>query len=207
MKLALFGSTGMLGKAVLAKAIARGHEVTLLARSPPTAPGGVRVVVGDARDPSAVRDALRGVDAVVQCLGVGGMGDGKPNDLVPEATGLIAAEMKAQNIGRLVCASNIGIPGSGALLFRWLLVPLLARKLLPILDAKIKMEAILRATNLDWTAVRLAALNEKQERGGLRISPKGRTTGYTITTGDAAGFILDIIEKKQFAATAVAIAN
>lgn len=207
MKFALFGSTGMLGKAVLTKARSRGHEVTVLSRTQVPAQEGVRVVIGDARDAGAVRETIKGADGVIQCLGVGGMGDGKKNMLVAEATQIIADEMKAQNLRRLVCASNIGVPGSGAFLFRKVLVPLLARKLLPILDAKIRMEAILRASTLDWTAVRLAALNEKPERGRVKVSPQGRTTGYTITTGDAASFMLDIIEKKQFAATAVAISN
>lgn len=207
MKLALFGSTGMMGKAVLSAALARGHDVTLLARSAKTAGSGARVVVGDALDPKAIRETIKGADAIIQCLGVGGMGDGKPNNLVPEATRLIVEDMKAQGMRRLVCASNIGVPGSGALFFRWVLVPLFARKLLPILDAKVKMEAILRASNLDWTAVRLAALNEKPARNKLKVSAEGRTTGYTITAADAAAFMLDIIEKKQFAAKAVAISN
>jgi uncharacterized protein YbjT (DUF2867 family) len=79
--------------------------------------------------------------------------------------------------------------------------------LLPILDAKIKMEAILRASGLDWTAVRLAALTEKPARGALKVSAEGRATGFTITTADAAAFMLDIIETKQFTARAVAISN
>lgn len=207
MKLALLGSTGMMGKAVFAAASARGHDVTILVRSPKTAGSGARVVVGDALDPKAIRETLKGADAVIQCLGVGGLGDGKPNDLVADATQLIVEGMKAQGTRRLVCASNIGVPGSGAFLLRWVLVPLFARKLLPILAAKIKMEAILRASNLDWTAVRLAALNEKPARNKLRVSAEGRTTGYTITTADAAAFMLDIIEKEQFAAKAVAISN
>jgi uncharacterized protein YbjT (DUF2867 family) len=206
VKLALFGSTGMLGKAVLAAALARGHEVTILVRSSSTG-AGVRVVMGDARDPKAIRETIKGVDAVIQCLGVGGLGDGKPNDLVPDATRLIVEDMKGLGMRRIVCASNVGVPGSGALFLRWVLVPLFARNLLPILKAKVKMEAILRASGLDWTAVRFPAFNEKPARKKLKVSPQGRMTGYGITTADAANFMLDIIEKKQFAAKAVAISN
>lgn len=207
MKLALFGSTGMMGNAVLAAALARGHDVTILRRSAKAEGSSARVVVGDALDPMAIREAIKGADAVIQCLGVGGMGDGKPNDLVPDATRLIVEDMKAQGMRRLVCASNIGVPGSGAPFLRWVLVPLFARKLIPIVEAKIKMEAILNASGLDWTAVRLAALTEKPARNTLKVSQEGRATGFTITTADAAAFMLDIIEKKQFAARAVAISN
>ena len=165
------------------------------------------MVIGDARDATAIRDALGGAEAVVQCLGVGGMGDGRPNDLVPDATRLIIAEMKRQNISRLVCASNMGVPGSGAPIFRWILVPLVAPKLRPILQAKIKMEEILRESGLDWTAVRLPALSEKPARNTLKVSPLGKATGLSITTTDAAAFMLDIIERREFAARAVGISN
>lgn len=200
----------MAGKALLRKAVERGHEVTVLMRTPPkagTAPDNIRIVIGDARDAVAVGDALTGADAVIQCLGVGGMGDGKTNDLVPDATKVILDQMQQQRISRIVCASNIGVPGSGALLFSKVLVPLVARKLIPILKAKVKMEAILKASSAEWTAVRLAGLNEKPDRGTLRLSEVGITQGYSITTGDAAAFMLDIVEKRKHFGKAVAISN
>ena len=207
MKLTIFGSTGMGGKAALAKAVQRGHQVTILARKPMEVPAGVRVVVGDVRDRAAVRQALAGAEAVLQCLGVGGMGDGRPNSLVPDATALILDEMKAVSLRRIVCMGNVGVPGSGAYLVRFVVAPLLARKLLPILASKVRMEAILRASQMDWTVVRMPVLTEKPDRKQIKISPEGRAPGMSITTGDAADFMLDIIEKRQFLGSAVSIAN
>lgn len=195
------------GKAALAKALQRGHQVTILVRKPVEAPAGVRVVVGDVRDRVSVREALTGSDAVLQCLGVGGMGDGRPNSLVPDATALILDEMKAANLRRLVCMGNVGVPGSGAYLIRFVVAPLLARKLLPILASKVKMEAILRASGVDWTVVRMPVLTEKPDQKRIKISAVGRAPGMSITTGDAADFMLDIIEKRQFLGAAVSIAN
>jgi uncharacterized protein YbjT (DUF2867 family) len=210
MKIALFGSTGMAGKALLRKALERGHDVTLLLRSGAPAaalPATVRVVIGDALDTLVVGQALHGVEAVIQTLGVGGMGDGRTNDLVADATRIILDQMQQQKISRIICASNIGVPGSGAFVFSKILVPIAARKLIPILKAKVKMEAMLQASTADWTAVRLAALNEKPDRNKLRISSEGITQGYTITTGDAANFMLDILERRQHFRKAVAISN
>jgi uncharacterized protein YbjT (DUF2867 family) len=210
MKLVIFGSTGMGGDAVVAKALERGYDVTVLARSETSAGkvrSGARVVLGDALDPEAIDRALIGADAVVQYLGVGGMGDGRQNSLVPDATALIIAAMKAQRIHRLVCASNMGLPGSGAFIFRRVLVPLFARKLPPILDAKIKMEALLRASELEWTAVRLPALKEHSDKNTLKVNEYGRATGYSITTCDAANFFLDIIERRLYLGLAVGISN
>lgn len=210
MRIAIFGSTGMGGRAVVPKAVSRGHHVTLLMRSRPaahTVPGDVRVVIGDARDSEAVGDVLTGVDAVIQYLGVGGLGDGRPNDLVPDATRLILEQMAQRKIRRLVCASNVGVPGSGAVFLTKVLVPIAARKLIPILEAKIRMETILRESSADWTAVRLPALTERPDRGRIRVSAEGKSRGFTITTGDAADFMLDIIETGQFLRAAVSIAN
>ncbi len=210
MNLVVLGSTGKGGRAVLARALERGHRVAVLARSQASADqalAGATVVRGDARDPSAIGEVLQGADAVVQYLGVGGLGDGKPNDLIPDATHVLIAQMQAQGVRRLVCASNMGVPGSRAFLFRYVLVPLLARKLLPILDAKVKMEALLQGCPLEWTAVRLPVLMDKPDKGTLKVDASGRATGYAITTGDAAGFMLDIIQQRQFIGTAVGISN
>lgn len=68
MKLVIFGSTGMGGRAVLAEALERGYDVTVLARSHTSAaniPQGAQVVFGDALDPAAIDQALVGADAVI----------------------------------------------------------------------------------------------------------------------------------------------
>ncbi|HMO10511.1 MAG TPA: NAD(P)H-binding protein, partial [Actinotalea sp.] len=69
MRLAVFGATGTVGTAVVARAVAEGHTVRALVRdrrrrSGPL-PGAVQTVVGDVRDTGAVRDTVAGPDAVV----------------------------------------------------------------------------------------------------------------------------------------------
>jgi uncharacterized protein YbjT (DUF2867 family) len=112
-------------------------------------------VVGDALDPVAVRWALAGADAVLHCVGVVGLGDGRPSTLVSESVRLTVDSMEESGIARLVCLSNIGAGGSGSRLFRRAVVPLALRRLVPIIEDKYRMEAILSASSLDWTAVRL----------------------------------------------------
>jgi nucleoside-diphosphate-sugar epimerase len=77
VKIMLTGATGLIGSHTLAAALAAGHEVTALVRTPerldralelhgldPADPR-VEVVVGDVTDPAAVRSALEGADAAV----------------------------------------------------------------------------------------------------------------------------------------------
>jgi NAD(P)H-binding len=83
MKLALFGATGLTGPSVLREALARGHHVQVLARTPEaitTSHERLTVLRGDALNVAEVEACVAGCDAVLHCLGVGGRGDGKPTD-------------------------------------------------------------------------------------------------------------------------------
>ncbi|MEV0975586.1 NAD(P)H-binding protein [Streptomyces sp. NPDC049915] len=63
--IAVLGATGMVGSRVIAEARSRGHRVRALSRKPVSDDPGVTPVAVDANDPSALREALAGSDAVV----------------------------------------------------------------------------------------------------------------------------------------------
>lgn len=68
MKLTVIGASGRTGTHVLELAARRGHLVTAFSRRPGTVSQPetlARVVVGDGRDPAAVREAITGADAVI----------------------------------------------------------------------------------------------------------------------------------------------
>ena len=71
MKIALFGATGAVGGYFLNKALAAGHEVTALVRSPEKlgAQPNLRAVKGDVTDTSDVQSVINQTDVVVSCLG------------------------------------------------------------------------------------------------------------------------------------------
>jgi uncharacterized protein YbjT (DUF2867 family) len=70
-KILVLGATGGTGRLIVAQAVARGHDVTVLVRPAEKARDlkGAKLIVGDARDESALRQALKGRDAVVIALG------------------------------------------------------------------------------------------------------------------------------------------
>src|SRR5216683_914163 len=71
MNLVVLGATGRTGRLVVEQALAAGHTVTALVRSPeklPTGSPNLRVVTGQATDTSAVSRALEGADAVIRLL-------------------------------------------------------------------------------------------------------------------------------------------
>jgi NAD(P)-dependent dehydrogenase (short-subunit alcohol dehydrogenase family) len=63
MKLAVFGATGTVGSALVGKALAAGHELRVLARTPAKLTGTdsrLTVIAGNAKDPAAVRRTVAG---------------------------------------------------------------------------------------------------------------------------------------------------
>lgn len=120
------GGAGFIGTAVTSALLAADHDVSVLdcahpkAHSePPDTPAGVALHRADVRDRAAVRDALRGVDAVVHQAALVGLGAG-PEDL-PEyvscndlGTAVLLAAMAEAGVRRLVLASSMVVYGEGA---------------------------------------------------------------------------------------------
>ena len=73
MQVALIGATGLVGSAVLAELLQRGHEVVALVRDPTrlAARPHLRVVQADVLDAQEVQQAVTGVDAVLSAYNAG----------------------------------------------------------------------------------------------------------------------------------------
>jgi uncharacterized protein len=70
MKIAVVGGTGRAGSRIVTEALARGHQVTAIARHPekvPQAPN-LAAKAGDASDPDALAKILSGHDVVISSL-------------------------------------------------------------------------------------------------------------------------------------------
>lgn len=72
MKVLIIGGSGLLGTFAVQESLARGHEVTALARTARQPASGVRWIAGDITRMTEVEltDACRGQDAVVYALGI-----------------------------------------------------------------------------------------------------------------------------------------
>jgi len=71
MRIVVFGATGNVGRQVVLEALSRGHEVIGVVRDPDavrTRDPGVKLVKGDATDPSSVARIVKGADAVVSAI-------------------------------------------------------------------------------------------------------------------------------------------
>lgn len=193
-RILVFGAEGATGRRVVRQAVARGHPVRASDRefqSPEAPPPGVEAVAADVLK-GDLRSLVAGMDAVISCLGV-------PNDprtlldpppLYTDGTRRIMEAMEAEGVRRIVVisASFVVAQDRGPLLFRTAVMAALSK----VLDQMREMEAMLRASSLDWTAVRPGWLLEGEPTGDAWIGPDVIPPDLIRTrTGDLAALLLD----------------
>jgi uncharacterized protein len=109
MNIALIGATGFVGAPVLAELLSRGHQVTVLARTPSKLPAqaGLTVVKADALDSTQVAKAVAGHDAVISAYNPG-WSEPKIHDLHLQASRAIVEGVKASGAKRLLVVGGAG---------------------------------------------------------------------------------------------------
>jgi len=169
MNVTIFGASGGTGRILAEKCLAAGDAVTALVRDPAKLElrDRCRVIVGDARDPAPVVEAIRGADAVFSTLGA--KTPFEKSDLLARAVPNIVAAMQANSVRRLIVLGAGGWqPGAlrnqGAI--RRALMNFGARTLLkyPIASQRAQEAAIL-PSGLDWTIVAPSRLTNSKARG------------------------------------------
>lgn len=209
MKIAVFGASGLTGGLVVTQALAQGHDVLALARNPGRLTlkhPRLLVIAGSPTDIGDVERCVRGADAVVHCLGLGGKGDGARTTLISDSVKAVLAAMRRHGVARIVCMSNVGAGGSGTWFAKRIVVPLFLRWLQPIIDDKDRMETALRASEVEWVSVRLPSIVPGPEKP-LRVSASGRGIGLRITAESAARFLLAQVGTTEFLGSTPSISN
>jgi putative NADH-flavin reductase len=192
MKLAVFGGTGRTGIHVVRKALAAGHEVTALARTPDKMgiqDAKLTVVQGDVTDRAAVDKTVAGADAVISAL-------------APTVAGMqnIVAAMKAAGITRIVVTSGAGVyrPGDN---------PPMASKIISFIiktfsgdayNASVGVADVLDKSGLEWTLVRAPRLVDEPARGNLYVGPLNSSMKTTLTREDYGQFLLDQLNDRSW---------
>jgi uncharacterized protein YbjT (DUF2867 family) len=197
MKLTIFAATGGIGRQLLEQAVAAGHDVTAVVRSPEKLSGeAVRVVQADlaAPDPAVLESAVSGADAVLSGLGPRSNADA---GIAARGTAAIVAAMQATHVRRIVVVSAAPVgtvpspgrprpprhdPGDGFFM-RYLFSHVARAAFGKVYTDLALMEDILRGSGLDWTVVRpprltdrpgtLASVIDSRRAGGRRSDKIG----------------------------------
>lgn len=209
-RILVFGAEGATGREAVRLAAARGHPVRASERifeAPEALPPGVEARSADVLEDD-LRPLVRGMDAVISCLGV-------PNDprtlldpppLYTTGTRRIMEAMEAEGVRRIVVisASFVAAPDRGPLLFRTAVIAALSK----VLGQMRAMEALLRASRLDWTAVRPGWLMQGAATGNAWIGPDAIPPDLIRTrTGDLAELLLDCAANDAWLRATPAIAR
>ena len=220
MKLTIFAATGGIGRQILHQALAAGHDVTVVVRNPDKLSENVRTVRADLEnpDPQALKSAVTGADAILSALGPTRRAE---DGVTSRGTQAIVSAMKAAGTRRLVIVSVAGImtmpspnrpnppkrdPGQSRAV-RWILSPI-AKLFLGKHYADVALtEDLLRASGLDWTAVRVPLLTDKPRTGHYRTAIEQSVPGGSrIARADAADLMLRVIDEKETIGFGICIA-
>ena len=196
MKLLVLGGSGTIGREIVAQAVARGHSVTAQSRS--AAPGGlppsVTMVQADPSDEAALAAALVGQDAAIHALGFRARGE---VSFFSDTTKALVAAMQASGPRRLIAVTGVGAgdtKGHGGFIYDRLIYPLFTRNLYVDKD---RQEALIRASNLDWTILRPAPFKSKPGHQPFHIltavAPGTRLS--SVTPAEVAGLALACAEQ------------
>lgn len=210
MKLVVFGATGGTGQQVMEQALAHGHEVTAIARSPNaiafTAPR-LSVVQGDILQRDSVERAVAGHDAVISAVGT--HSGRTPTTLYSAGITNLLHAMQKHGLRRLVAVTAAGYlhnPRDGFLL-RSIVRPLISYLFAESYADMQRMEALLQASTIDWTIVRPTRLLDGKRTGSYRcVSQEGVPNGWSINRADVADYILTHLNDPASIHAAVALA-
>lgn len=195
MQLCVFGSSGPVGRAVVAQALNGGHGVTAVTRHPESfaleAPQ-LRVVRGDVTDPSEVDAALEGANTVISTTGVSP--SRKPVSTYSTGTRNMLDAMQARGLRRIVSVSSKNLAEEGTqgepLMFRLVLAPLLHTVARTLYEDMARMEKLLHDSDRDWTIVRPAGLFAADQISAYRCVA-AHQPGIFTSTADLADALIN----------------
>ncbi len=203
MKVIVFGASRGTGHSVVKLALDQGHYVTALARHTGTLQtmksqlhddGRLTLIEGDILSPECYERQLQGKDAVISVVGVN---RDKPTTLYSQGIFHVVNAMSKWRVPRLICVSALGVevtPGMSLplkLATRFVLQPLLRNTFSDML----RMEALVKKSELKWTIVRPPRLIDRNLSGRYRVALNDHVRHpLTIGRDDLAHFILKAID-------------
>ncbi|MGD0995487.1 MAG: SDR family oxidoreductase [Candidatus Bathyarchaeia archaeon] len=210
MKIVVFGASGNTGKQLVEQALAAGYEVVAYARNPSklnVSHEHLTVINGELSDAALIETAVKGTDAVLSALGPRGGSKNKP--LTQGMRNIIAA-MNNQGVRRLIMTSTLSAKDSKDKPdFRTkAMVNLVKTTMHAAYEDIVSVAETVRASDLEWTIVRLAILNNKPKSGKVKVGYVGSgEVGTQISRADIADFMLKQIEDTKYLREAPAISN
>jgi hypothetical protein len=211
MNITVFGGTGETGLQVIKKALIKGHNVTVFARTPSKIPFKnckLTIVKGELAETDKIEKAVKGADAVISVLGP----TTKTKGLVI-AGGIkrIIDSMEKNGVKRLIATATPSYkdPNDKFQLGFALGIFIIKNFLKDSYQNILETGKHISSSNLEWTLVRLPLLVSKPAKGKLNIgyTGDGKVKLISLTREDLTDFLLNQLDDKTYVRKAPAISN
>lgn len=197
MRVVIFGAAGATGRHVVERALEYGHEVVAFVHGEIPEEfanrAGVTAQQGDAMDPEAVADALKGADAVISTLGHGAH---TPPNMQTKSIENIIHSCQREGITRLISLTGSGVRTEGddpGIVDRTLNAILRVAMSARIKDG-IAHAQLIKESGLAWTIVRATLLTNGPWTGAYEIGKVRKGVRYPIARADVADFIVQQLD-------------
>lgn len=205
MKLLILGAGGRTGRLLVDQAVTAGHAVTGFVRSKPDEgdfPPGVAIVVGDARNETDLKKALKDQEAIISTVG-----SSKPGDRV------VAASTAALiNSAEIIGVKRVIVMSSFLVTQNFQPHPIV-KFILGLMNTIVKDinsgEELLRRSSLDYTIVYATRLTNNPFGPRYKIVSESEKIGASdkISRADAADFLLKQLYDKRYIRKSVIITD
>ena len=217
MKVLVVGATGGTGRAVVARLLSAGHEVTAFSRRDNRlgiVSERLHTFAGDAMLPADVERAVAGHQAVVVTLGIS-ENPLRVRFLGPRSTPLevrsvgtrnVITAMQKHGLRRLVVLTSYGVGATRArlgLLDRLFFALLLKAQ---IRDTELQNQQVIDSS-LDWVIAQPVHLTDAQEDAMPFLSSGGDTQRMQVSRRSVARFLAEAVQEPHFVGQSVAISG
>lgn len=203
-RLVIVGANGGIGRQCVEQALHAGYLVTAILRNPAKLAiehPNLKKVSGDVMQPGTFENHFENQDAVVSAIGVaGGFGSDKPTTLYSQGNANVLKAMEQKGIKRIFLISASAIEISPVLPFYIRLIEKhVVQKLLKHMYTDLlKMEILIKNSNISWTIIRPPQLTNQTVTGVYRIAINAFLKNcLKISRADVAHFIVNNIANRD----------
>jgi len=198
MNIAIIGATRGIGLVMAQAALADGHVVTALARTPgrmPMSHSRLHIIAGDAQNADAIAQVVEGQDVVCDCLGTTNVT--QTITMFSRCAENLAKVLKPEQL--LIAVTGIGTGdsrGHGGFLYDYLFMPIVLRRMYADKD---RQERIIKDNVARWIIVRPGFLTNGPHTGRYRaLTDLTGIHGGRISREDVADFMLSQAKAPKF---------
>lgn len=205
----VFGSTGRTGRQIIQQALNAGHIVTAVARNPSALAinhVNLEIVKGDVFQPVTFEKAMEGHEGILSAIGINST---RRTTVYSQGVLNMVKAMQKNEVRRIICVSASAVETSPKLSFPVrMLTKLLQQILKNMYGDLLKMEQVVKLTELNWTVVRPPRLTDKPVTGKYRFAiNKWLPSCLSISRGDLAHFMLHHLDDANTYQSIVEVAN